>query len=72
LVIKKIRRSEDNPHRRTFQRAMQIAFNHLPYRPVLGPIDVISQLQPQQMRDFTPPGINPVDYSCGCGQPVEN
>jgi len=32
---------------------MQIAFNHLPYRrPVLGPIDVISQLQPQQMRDF--------------------
>jgi len=26
---------------------------------------VISQLQPQQMRDSTPPGINPVDYMGG-------
>jgi len=32
VIIEEIRRSEDNPHRRTFQRAMQIAFNHLPYR----------------------------------------
>ena len=53
VILEEIRRSEDNPRRRTFQRAMQIAFNQLPYRrSVLGPIDVISQLQPQQMRDF--------------------
>lgn len=53
VILEEIRRSEDNPSRRTFQRAMQTAFNQLPYRrPVLGPIDVISQLQPQQMRDF--------------------
>ena len=53
VILEEIRRSEDNPRRRTFQRAMQIAFNQLPYRrPVLGPIDVISQLKPQQMRDF--------------------
>jgi zinc protease len=53
VVLEEIRRSEDNPRRRTFQRAMETAYNHLPYRrPVLGPEAVISQLQPQQMRDF--------------------
>lgn len=53
VVLEEIRRSEDNPRRRTFQRAMQTAFDQLPYRrPVLGPIDVISQLKPSQMRDF--------------------
>lgn len=53
VILEEIRRSEDNPRRRTFQQAMQIAFAHLPYRrPVLGPIEVISELQPQQMRDF--------------------
>ncbi len=53
VVLEEIRRSEDNPRRRTFQRAMQTAFDQLPYRrPVLGPFEVISQLQPQQMRDF--------------------
>lgn len=53
VVLEEIRRSEDNPRRRTFQRAMQTAFDHLPYRrPVLGPFEVISQLKPQQMRDF--------------------
>ena len=53
VVLEEIRRSEDNPRRRTFQRAMQAAFDQLPYRrPVLGPIDVISQLKPSQMRDF--------------------
>jgi predicted Zn-dependent peptidase len=32
---------------------MQMAFDQLPYRrPVLGPVEVISQLKPQQMRDF--------------------
>ena len=53
VVLEEIRRSEDNPRRRTFQRAMQTAFDYLPYRrPVLGPVEVISQLKPQQMRDF--------------------
>jgi len=53
VVLEEIRRSEDNPRRRTFQRAMETAFEQLPYRrPVLGPVEVISQLKPQQMRDF--------------------
>ncbi|MBW4626962.1 MAG: insulinase family protein [Brasilonema octagenarum HA4186-MV1] len=53
VVLEEIRRSEDNPRRRIFQRAMETAFDKLPYRrPVLGPETVISQLQPQQMRDF--------------------
>lgn len=53
VVLEEIRRSDDNPRRRTFQRAMQTAFDKLPYRrPVIGPAEVISQLQPQQMRDF--------------------
>ena len=53
VVLEEIRRSEDSPRRRTFQRATETAFERLPYRrPVLGPAEVISQLQPQQMRDF--------------------
>jgi zinc protease len=53
VVLEEIRRSDDNPRRRTYGRAMETAFNKLPYRrPVLGPETVISQLQPQQMRDF--------------------
>ena len=53
VVLEEIRRSDDNPRRRTFAQAMQTAFDRLPYRrPVLGEFDVISQLQPQQMRDF--------------------
>ncbi len=53
VVLEEIRRSDDNPRRRTFAQAMQTAFARLPYRrPVLGPFEVISQLQPQQMRDF--------------------
>ncbi|MBD2440126.1 pitrilysin family protein [Nostoc sp. FACHB-110] len=53
VVLEEIRRSEDNPQRRTFRRAMEMAFDSLPYRrPVLGPESVISGLQPQQMRDF--------------------
>ncbi|MEM7554570.1 MAG: pitrilysin family protein [Cyanobacteria bacterium P01_A01_bin.84] len=53
VVLEEIRRSEDNPRGRTFRRSMEMAFNQLPYRrPVLGPESVISQLQPQQMRDF--------------------
>ncbi|MEH1837508.1 MAG: pitrilysin family protein [Nostoc sp.] len=53
VVLEEIRRSEDNPQRRTFRRAMETAFYQLPYRrPVLGPESVIAELKPQQMRDF--------------------
>jgi len=53
VVLEEIKRSEDNPRRRTFRRAMETAFAQLPYRrPVLGPESIISQLTPQQMRDF--------------------
>ncbi|MFN6570489.1 pitrilysin family protein [Dendronalium sp. ChiSLP03b] len=53
VVIEEIKRSDDNPRRRTFRRAMETAFDNLPYRrPVLGPEAVIAQLKAQQMRDF--------------------
>ena len=53
VVLEEIRRSEDNPRRRSFRRAMELAYEDLPYRrPVLGPESIISQLKPQQMRDF--------------------
>jgi zinc protease len=53
VVLEEIRRSEDNPRRRTYYRSMEAGFDRLPYRrPVLGPTSVIEQLQPQQMRDF--------------------
>jgi zinc protease len=53
VVLEEIRRSDDNPRRRTFYRSMETCFEKLPYRrPVLGPTEVIEQLKPQQMRDF--------------------
>ncbi|MDZ8235566.1 MAG: pitrilysin family protein [Nostoc sp. ChiQUE01a] len=53
VVLEEIRRSEDNPRRRTYRRAMETAFDRLPYRrAVLGPEEVIAGLKPQQMRDF--------------------
>jgi len=53
VVIEEIRRSEDNPRRRTFYRSMETCFESLPYRrPVLGPASVIENLRSQQMRDF--------------------
>jgi zinc protease len=53
VVLEEIRRSEDNPRRRTYYRSMEAAFDRLPYRrPVLGPTSVIENLKPQQMRDF--------------------
>ncbi len=53
VVLEEIRRSEDNPQRRTFANAMETAFEKLPYRrSVLGPEEVISQLHVQQMRSF--------------------
>lgn len=53
VVLEEIRRSEDNPKRRIYRRTMETAFDVLPYRrPVLGPEAVISQVTPQQMREF--------------------
>lgn len=53
VVLEEIRRAEDNPRRRVFQQATQIAFGELPYRrTVLGLPSVVAQLTPQQMRDF--------------------
>lgn len=53
VVLEEIRRSDDNPRRRTFARSLELAFDRLPYRrPVLGPASVIESLTPQQMRDF--------------------
>jgi predicted Zn-dependent peptidase len=53
VVLEEIRRSEDNPGRRIYRHIMETAFDTLPYRrPVLGPAAVISEVKPQQMRDF--------------------
>ncbi|NJR50240.1 MAG: insulinase family protein [Leptolyngbyaceae cyanobacterium CSU_1_3] len=53
VILEEIRRSQDNPRRRTFQHTTELAFDRLPYRrPVLGPTSVIEALAPQQMRDF--------------------
>jgi predicted Zn-dependent peptidase len=53
VVLEEIKRSEDSVRRRTFRRTMEMAFDSLPYRrPILGPEAVISQVTPQQMRDF--------------------
>ena len=53
VVLEEIRRSEDNPRRRTFYRSMEACFEQLPYRrPVLGSASVIKNLRSQQMRDF--------------------
>ncbi|MDJ0553841.1 MAG: pitrilysin family protein [Microcoleaceae cyanobacterium MO_207.B10] len=53
VVLEEIRRSHDNLNRRCYRRAIETAFEKLPYRrPVLGPAEIISQLTPQQMRDF--------------------
>ena len=53
VVLEEIRRSNDNPRRRTYQHMAELAFESLPYqRQVLGPASVIEHLTPQQMRDF--------------------
>ena len=47
VVLEEIRRSEDNPRRRTYFRAIETGFETLPYRrPVLGPASVIEGLKP--------------------------
>ncbi|HEY9908694.1 MAG TPA: pitrilysin family protein [Thermosynechococcaceae cyanobacterium] len=53
VVLEEIRRSQDNPRRRTFQHTAELTFDRLPYRrQVLGPASVIENLTAQQMRDF--------------------
>ena len=53
VVLEEIRRSEDNTMRRTYARAMETCFQSLPYRrPILGPASVISEVTPEQMREF--------------------
>lgn len=53
VVLEEILRSQDNPRRRTFQQAIELTLDRLPYRrQVLGPTAVIEQLTAQQMRDF--------------------
>jgi zinc protease len=53
VVLEEIRRSQDNPRRRTYQHMSEMAFEALPYRrQVLGPATVIENLSAQQMRDF--------------------
>lgn len=53
VVLEEIRRSQDNPRRRTFQHTTELTFDRLPYRrQVLGTVAVIEQLAAQQMRDF--------------------
>lgn len=53
VVLEEIRRSQDNPRRRTFHHATELTFDRLPYRrQVLGPAEVVENLTAQQMRDF--------------------
>ncbi len=53
VVLEEIRRSADNIRRCVFTRAMEVAFDRLPYRrPVLGPAEVIEHLKAEQMRQF--------------------
>lgn len=53
VVLEEIRRSQDNPGRRTYTRAMETCFQRLPYRrPVLGLADIIENLSSEQMRGF--------------------
>ncbi|NJN74982.1 MAG: insulinase family protein [Synechococcaceae cyanobacterium RL_1_2] len=53
VVLEEIRRSQDNPSRRSFNKAIDLFFQRLPYRrPILGPEAIIADLHYQQMRDF--------------------
>lgn len=66
VVLEEIRRSQDNPRRRSYQHMAELAFDRLPYqRQVLGPTAVIESLTPCQMRDFhrtwyAPPAVTAV------------
>ena len=53
VVLEEIRRSEDSPGRRTFYQAMETCFENLPYRRrVLGPAEIIKNLESKQMKEF--------------------
>ena len=53
VVLEEINRSDDSPQRRIYQKAIALACAELPYRrPVLGPRQVIENLQPSQMQEF--------------------
>ena len=53
VILEEIRRAEDSPARRAFYRSMHMSFDKLPYRrSVLGPLDVIENLNAEQMRAF--------------------
>jgi predicted Zn-dependent peptidase len=53
VVLEEIRRSEDNVDRRIYKHISELVYANLPYRrPVLGPVEVISQVTSEQMRDF--------------------
>jgi predicted Zn-dependent peptidase len=53
VILEEIRRSNDNPRRRTYYRTMETCFQDLPYRrPVLGTMAAVEKLTPRQMRDF--------------------
>ena len=75
VVLEEIRRSEDNPSRRSFRRTMETAFDRLPYRrSVLGPAGAIEQLTAPQMRDFHRHHYSPAKTTVAVvgNLPVEN
>ncbi len=60
VVLEEIRRSDDNPRRRTFQYAVEATFERLPYRrPVLGLNRVVENLTAPQMREFHAQNYHP-------------
>ncbi|MDX2254250.1 MAG: pitrilysin family protein [Pseudanabaenaceae cyanobacterium bins.39] len=60
VVLEEIRRSEDNADRRIYKHISELIYANLPYhRPVLGPVEVISQVTSEQMRDFHRQWYNP-------------
>ncbi|PZV08869.1 MAG: peptidase M16 [Leptolyngbya sp.] len=75
VVLEEIRRSQDNPRRRTFHHATELTFDRLPYRRhVLGPAEVVENLTAQQMRDFHASWYQPQSMTaCVVGNlPVED
>ena len=64
VILEEILRSEDNTRYCTFKRLIEVAFNRSPYkRPILGTKEVISQLKPQQMRDFYKNWYQPISMT---------
>ncbi len=53
VVLEEIRRSEDNPDRRIYRHISEMIYEQLPYRrPVLGRVEIVSTVTPEQMRAF--------------------